>query len=108
MIYCRLCHSEVHAGIGFSKHKKKALSEERKGLERMRRSDLLCLQHGQPILAGCDCGTSLCQQCNKSHKEQCTKGFRTRPLKEFKEEYFINVLLKMRQLSYFKEKIIED
>jgi hypothetical protein len=68
----------------------------------MKRRDAQCSSHQQSIILGCECGLGLCTLCLKQHKEQCPKGYKTKPLKEFKEEYFLSVLFKMRQIEQFK------
>ena len=68
MVYCQFCNGEVHAGLGFSKHSRKRISERKQNFERVKKSDMVCLQHNQQIISGCDCGTALCQQCTKQHK----------------------------------------
>ena len=82
MAYCQFCNGEVHAGLGFSKHNRKKINDKKDNFERVKKTTkMTCLQHGQPIISGCDCGTALCQQCTKIHKESCQKGYKSRPLK---------------------------
>lgn len=74
----------------------------------MRRKEAYCGIHSQMIMTGCECGSGLCSTCLKTHKDICPKGLKARSLKEFKEEYFLNVLFKMRQIEQYKSKLKED
>jgi len=74
----------------------------------MRRKEATCISHKESITFGCECGMGLCQLCVKQHKEVCPKNGKQRPLKEFRDEYFLNMLLKMRQISFFKERLADD
>lgn len=62
----------------------------------------------QPVLNGCECGNALCLSCLKNHKDLCQKGAKVKSLKEFKEEYFLNVMYKLRQVTFYREKLVED
>lgn len=50
----------------------------------------------------------LCGTCSKSHKDICSKGAKTRSLKEYKEEYFSQVLFKIKQITEYKERLLEE
>lgn len=84
MVFCSTCNSEVHAGVGFARHERKKYQSGRQSLDKMRRREAVCGVHGQLVVIGCECGTGLCSSCLKSHKEGCSKGGKTKPLKEFK------------------------
>lgn len=80
MVFCAGCNNELHAAVGFMKHERKKLSLE-PNAERIKKKDATCSSHQQLIILGCDCGIGLCTLCLKSHKDQCPKGGKTKPLK---------------------------
>jgi hypothetical protein len=65
-------------------------------------------EHKLVLESICECGTLLCAGCLRTHREACPKTMKTKTLKEHKEEYFSQVLFKLKQITEFKEKLQLD
>lgn len=75
----------------------------------MRNKDELCYEHKQVYELVCECGQFLCGGCVKNHKDGCLKpGSKTKPIKEYKEEYFSQILYKIKKITEYKEKLQDD
>jgi hypothetical protein len=112
MVFCEPCNEEVHNGKGYAKHSREAYETEprshKKLLEKARKKEEWCKEHKLVLESICECGALLCLGCLKGHKEGCSRTMKTKTLKEYKEEYFSQVLFKIKQITEFKEKLQLD
>ena len=111
MLFCGRCNAEVHNGKGFAKHKREPYvkgTSPHKAAERANKKQDWCKEHRQVNESICECGQQLCSTCLKSHKDSCTKTFKTRSLKEYKEDFIAQILFKIKQITEYKQKLLEE